>query len=334
MGTRGLRRCQLGLEVTEGTPVAATAIYRSPAEMPEDRRVVTQVNEEVGYLPGTDRTYTPSIEGALTFPSHEATFEQAPYVMAASIKDVVTGATDGAGTDKIYAYPFPTTALNAIKTYTLEAGDDQQAQEMEGSWVESWELSGVGGAAWMLTALWRGRQWTNTTFTGALAIPAVDTLLFGKTKLYLDAIGGTIGTTLQTGTFLGASIRFTSGWEFKPSGEGNLYPTIRYFNASKYMLEVDVTFEHDTAGVARVTDYRAETARLVRIQCDGPAVGTPGTTYSTKAMRFDCAAKVASLGYDEQNGNDILKITMRSRYNTTAAIHATISLVNELASLT
>lgn len=326
MGTKGLRQLQLGQEGTEGTAVAASARWRGMVDGLEDNQNVVAVEEEVGYLSGTDRTYIDRLSGTLNMPATPLTFQQVQYLLAASVSDVTTSTPDS-GTGDVYAYSCPTTSIPSIQTFTLEAGDDQQAEEMNGAFVESFELSGKGGEAWMMSAVWRGRTVTNTTFTGSIALPTVTTALFGKTSLYIDAIGGTIGTTQVTGSFLGATIRYNSGWKFKYSGDGYLYPTIRYFDKSAYLLELVATFEHDSAGVARKTDWRAETPRLVRIQSLGAALGTGGT-YTYETFRFDCAAKVMSVpAFGDQEGNDILEVTMRSRYNSTAATHASFTVV-------
>lgn len=333
MGTKALRHIQLGAETVEGTAVAATTIWHGPGTM-EDLSEVVFVNEDVGYVSKSDAAYSPKKGARFTFEETGCTFEQLPYLLAASVESVVTGAADGAGTSKIYQYDFNTTSVQAIKTYTLEGGDDAESEEAEGAFVESFVINGRGGDTWMMSANWLGRQVTTSTKTGALSIPVVEYAIFGKTKLYLDAIGGTIGTTQLTGTFLGFELRVTTGHAFKYSGDGNLYPTIRYFNGDSYSVELDITFEHDATGVARKVDWRALTPRLLRIQCEGAAVGTPGTTYTYKTIRIDCAAKVEKVDpIGNQEGNDILVVKYRSRYNPTAAKHMQIIVVNELVSL-
>jgi len=333
MGNKGLRRIQLGREVTEGTSVAATALWRGLGVL-EDRREVVWVDEDVGYVSGLDRTYTPKHLSALAMESVPATFEQLPYIPSASIENIVTGAADGVGSGKIYQYDFNTTSVQAIQPYTLEGGDDQEAEEMEGSFVESFELGGAGGEAVMMSALWMGRRVVLAAFTAQPATPTVEDILFGNTKLYIDAIGGTIGTTQIVGSFLSWSLRVNSGFKFKYSGDGNLFPSIRYLDKAAYLVEFDALFEHDASGVARKVDWRAETARLVRVQNEGSTLATPGTLYSKKTMRFDCAAKVSVVGaLSEQEGNDTLLVTFRSRYNVTAARHAQLTVVNEVASL-
>jgi len=152
-------------EANAGTAVASTTIWRGLGVL-DDKREIKFPDENVGIIGGTDRSYVSQLAGAISFESVEATFEQLPHILEAGVKLVGTGVADGAGSGKIYAYPFPTTALNTIKTYTIEGGDNQQAEEMEYAFVDSFKLSGNPGEALMMDAQWIGRQVTNTTFTG------------------------------------------------------------------------------------------------------------------------------------------------------------------------
>ena len=330
-GIKALRKIQLGLEATPGTSVPATALWRGAGTI-EDRREVTFVDEDLGYISGVDRTYVGKLLAALSMDDVPATFEQLPYLLAAGVKDVVTGVADGVGSGKIYAYTFPTTAKNSIKSYTIEGGDDQEAERMEYAFVESFKLSGKGGEALMMSANWLARQVALNAFTGSIAVPTVEDVLFGKGKLYIDAASGTIGTTLVSNTFLGLEFSCTTGWAPVFTADGNLY-----FSFSKLTtpeVTFDITFEHDAGGAARKVDWRAETARLVRVQFEGSALTTAGTLYSKKTLRLDVAAKVEKVSkLGEQDGNDILTASFRARYNATAAKFAEIVIVNELSSL-
>jgi len=330
-GIRSLRKIQLGLESAPGTAVAATTIWRGIGTL-EDKRKVIFPDEDIGVVGGVDRVYTPSVQGGLEMEAVPATFEQLPYILAAGVKDVVTGAADGSGTDKIYTYTFPTTTLNSIKTYTIEGGDNQAAEKMEYSFVESFNLSGKAGEAVMMSASWTGRQVSSTTFTAALAVPTVEDILFSKGKLYIDAIGETIGTTLQSSTFLGMNFTVKTGWIPVFTGDGNLYFTFHKMTAPEITCEI--TFEHDAVGVARKTDWGTNTARLIRMQFEGSSVATGGTQFQKKTLRIDMASKIEKVGkLDEQDGNDILKVTFRPRYNSTAAKYCEITVVNELTTL-
>ena len=183
-GLKALRRIQLGQESVDGTPVVATAIWRGLGTIQDTREVVFP-EEDVGFVSPIDRSYTPKLEGALAMDPIEATFEQLPYILTAGVKDITTGLADGPGTDLIYAYTFSTTAKNTIQIFTLEGGDDTQAEEFNYCFVTDFKLEGEAFAAWMMSANWVGREVTPTTFTGSISIPTVEEILFSKTKLYI-----------------------------------------------------------------------------------------------------------------------------------------------------
>ncbi len=330
-GIKALRYIQLGVETTPGTAVAATTLWRGTGTI-DDQREVKFSEEDVGYVSGLDRTYVPKVLAALSLDDVEATFEQLPYILAAGVKNVVSGAVDGTGSDKVYAYPFPTTAVNSIRTYTLEGGDDQQEEEMEYSFVEAFKLSGKPGEAVMMQADWLGRQVTASTKTAALALPTVEEILFSKGKLYIDAVGGMIGTTQKSNTFLGMDLSVKTGWIPVFTADGNLY--FSFHKCTMPEVTLDITFEHDGTATAEKANWRNQTARQIRLDFDGSAVATPGTDFSTKKLRIDLAGKWEKFEkLDENDGNDIVKGTFRVRYNATAALFAEIKVVNELASL-
>jgi len=336
-GIKALRKVQLGRESTAGTAVAATTIWRGPAETPDDQRVVVFPDENVGYVGGTDRNYQPQLLGAIAFPETPATYEQVPHILEAGIK-TVTPTQDGTGSDYIYAYTLPTTSANTLKPYTIEGGDNQQAYEIEYGFVTDFILAGSGGGelnAVTMAANWLGRQTTSTSFTGSLSAPTVEEILFGKGKLYIDAVGGTIGTTQKASTFLGFDLSVKTGWVARFTGDGNLYFTRAAFvGGSELEIMCNITFEYDSNATAEVSNYESGTSRLIRLAFTGEAVATPGTTYSTKTMYIDMAGawdNFEKIG--EDNGNDVVTGAFRARYNSTAAFFAEITVVNELTSL-
>ncbi len=329
-GVRALRKIQLGVESAKGTAVAATALWRGQGVI-EDQTEVMFPEEDIGYLSGIDRSYIPRNMAAITFEQTPATFEQLGYILDAGVK-TVSGVQDGAGTDYIYTYTFPTTAANSIKTYTIEGGDDQQAEEMEYAFVKSFTLAGAAGEAWTVTADWLGRQVSTTSFTGSISVPTVEEILFQKGKLYIDAIGGTIGSTQKSNTLLKAELAVTTGWQEYFTADGNLYFTAH--KSTKPEVVLTLTFEHDGTSVAEKANWLAETARLIRILVEGSTVATPGTTYSNKTLIIDLAGKWERFEkLDEQDGNDIVAGRFRSAYDPTSASFAEIAIVNELSAL-
>jgi len=80
-GRVGLGKLQLGRETTPGTSVAATTVWRGAASFIEDQRLVKIVEEMVGILGGTNRSYIPELLAGVKLSETEATFEQFPYLL-------------------------------------------------------------------------------------------------------------------------------------------------------------------------------------------------------------------------------------------------------------
>jgi len=333
-GIEGGRKIQLGAESAPGTPVAATTIWRGKG-VPEDQRMVQFIDEDIGYVSGVDRTITTRLLAKFTFDPTPATFEQ-PYIFAAGIKNVVAGVADGAGSGRKYVYPMPTVApnTNVIKTYTLEGGDNQQCEEMEYAFVESFKLTGKPGEAVLWSAEWTGRQLTPTTWTTGLSLPSVESILFSRGKLFIDDVSGTIGNTQKSGTFLGMELAVKTGWQIVETGDGNLYfYTIKHTREDMEVV-LNLTFEHDGTATAEKANWRSETARLIRLQWEGSSLATPGTNFSKKTARIDLCGKwekFEKLG--SQKGNDVIAGVFRARFNSTANLFAEFTWVNELTSL-
>lgn len=329
-GIKALRKLQFGREGTAGTAVAASTIWRGLGTL-EDQREVVFNDEDVGIVPGTDRTHIPKLFAQLELEDTALTFEQGPHLCEMGIK-AATATADGLGSGYIYEYPFGVTSVNTLKHYTIEGGDNQQAEEMEFCYASEISLTGKAGEALMIAATIGGRQVTNTTFTADLSLPAVEDVLFSKGKLYIDAASDTIGTTQKTQTLLSMDSKISTGIMPVWTADGQLYFT--FVKGVRPEIVTELVFEHDATSVALKTDFRDQTARLIRLEWLGSALADAGTAHTYKTFRFDQAAKiekVAKIG--DQDGNDVISMTFRARYNSTAALFAQLLFVNELSAL-
>lgn len=330
-GIKALRKIQMGREAVAGTAVVATTIWRGMGTL-EDQRETVFPPEDIGYLSGVNRSYQPKLGAALSMDSIEATYEQICHVLEAGIKLVQTGAADGAGSGKIYAYPLPVTQANTTRTYTIEGGDNIAAEEMEYSFVSEFGLDGEAGKAVMLSATWYGRQISTSAFTASVALPTVEEMLFSKCVLYADSVSGTIGATTQSNTLLKASIKVVTGLIPVYTAGGQLYYS--FVKQTEPEVTLSITYEHDSLSIAEKAFYVAGTARKLRLKILGSTLTTAGTAYSTKALVVDLAGKWENFSkIDEQDGNDILTGTFRARYDSTAALFASLTVVNVLTSL-
>lgn len=332
-GIKAFRKIQMGREVSAGTAVAATAVWRGTGT-PEDSRELTWVPEDIGIAVPADRGYFGSLGALFPFDETPATFEQLIHIGEAGIKTIGTGAADGAGSGKIYNFSTPTTTANTIKTYTLEGGDDAGAEEMEYCFVQDFTLKGEPGQALMLQANWLGRQLAPTTFTGALTAPTVEDILFSKGKLYIEAIGGTYGATQKSNTLIGMNLNWKTGWVPSDPGDGNLYFMFHKYTPTNFLAELGITFEHETTSIAEKVNWRAQTPRKIQLKFEGTALTSAGTAYTYKTLLINLAGKWRKFDkIDERNGNDIINATFEARYNATAASAGGIIVVNEVATV-
>ena len=328
-GIRQLSKIQMGDESVAGTAVAASAIWRGTGTG-RDVAPIVHVEENVGILMGTNRTMRPQLGAEITFDATPATYEQLPYILEAGI-ETETPTQDGAGSDYIYVYNFPTTAQRTVRTYTLEYHDNEQAYEAEYCFVRDFAITGRPQDAVMMSANWFGRQEATSTFTGAISLPAVEEILFGNCKLYIDGVGTFPATTQKTDTFKGFDLNVTTGHVANFTGDGNLYFT----SLKQVMPEVTlaVRLESDSISHAEIALLKSETPQSFRIQAQGSAVGTPGTTYSNKEFHIEVLGNYVEVNHEEEDGNNIVVLTIVARYDGTAASSGLLRVVNELSAL-
>ena len=330
-GSRALRKLQFGKETTAGTAVAPTTIFRGWGVIKDNREVIFP-EEDVGILGGTDRSYIARQWSELALPSVEATFEQLPYVFEAGVKSVAAGVVDTGGSGYVYSYAASTTAQNTTKTYTFEGGDDQQAEIFDYGFVKHFNLSGSGQGALMMSSDWTGQASSNTSFTAALSIPAVDEIIVNNASLYIDDSGGTIGSTAVSNTLFSIDLDWTTGLQEFWAVDGSLDFSLTKFTRDDIVLAM--TYEHNTTSVLEKAKYRAGSTRLVRLLFNGPQLTTTGT-FTYKTLRVDLAGVYEDWSVlEDQDGNDVVTATLRVRYSSADALKANIVVVNELSALT
>ena len=329
-GIVSLRKTQFGPESTAGTAVAATSVQRLLSNGAKDDSTVEFINEHIGYLGQVNRTAMPKLAASIAFDDSPLTFEQAMYPFSAGIQ-TVAASSDGAGSGKVWEYSFPTTAVNTIKTYTIEHGDNIQAREMQYSFCESFAISFNAGEVVNISSNWIGRQWTNASFTAALSAPTVEEILTSKGKLYIDAATATIGTTQVTNTLLSGTLNVVTGWKAVWTADGNLYFSFAKNTAPEITL--DLTYEHNSAAETEYAAFVARTPRNIQLKFEGAALTSAGT-YSVKTFIVNlCGTYETWDSFGDTDGNNTVSCTFRAAYDATATRFAQIIVVNEVASI-
>jgi hypothetical protein len=218
-------------------------------------------------------------------------------------------------------------ASKAINTYTWETGNALvgDANEMEYAFVESFTLTGAINEAWLCEPVWRGRQKSTTTLTAALTLDTVEEAKFANATLYIDATGGTVGTTAVSGVMVGATINVERTGVvpvWAPSGA-------LYFSQHKFIRPIitgSFTFEleSDTGLVAAERAFWvAGTGRLIRVK-------TTGT--SSKYWQFDAHINWTSFGtYTDMDGDTVVTAEWEAIYSATDTLLAEFEVGNAIA---
>jgi hypothetical protein len=331
VGIVGLRQLQIGKETTLGTAVACTTFLRMEGSI-KDESKPEYPKEDLGYIRGVGRSFVAKEDGTIEIKGTPCTFEQLPYFGNMTLSGV-TGVQDGAGTGYVYTQPFPTNSILTPYTYTIRHGDNQQAELVTAVFCEELTIKGEAEKPWTIDAKLRGWPRGTTTFTGSLTIPTVEEVIFGLSGLYIDAPGGTIGTTQITDGFRGFELKISK--VFQPRWQGNLankYYTRLVMN-SEPEITLKIKLDHDSSAVAERAARRALTHRLVRIKAEGSTLGTAGT-YTKKTILLDCVGSyMEPEPYDDDDGVTSLEFSMGTHYNATAALGGRIVTVRESSTL-
>lgn len=325
-GIKQLRQIQLGKETTAGTATTATTRWRGLGAF-SGGEIVTFPEEYIGVIGGGDRSYIAKIEAGMTMDDTDATFEQLPHLLIASIAATTAGVQNGTGSGYVYTYNIPHSTAPTIKTYTIRAGDDNQAEVMPYSFVQSLKLSGNAGEAVMMGAEWVGRAITTSTFSTGVSVPDVETILASGGYMYLDTVGATYGggglllddSTTGYSHLLAFEVNLDSLIMPKYTFKGAAGKQFDFHYAGNREITGSLTFEHNTMATQEKQAWRDNTPRLLRLQFQGSALTTVGGgTYTHKTLILDLPIKYESFdALDDLDGNSIIKANFVSRYNAT-----------------
>jgi hypothetical protein len=321
--------CQIGKETTPGTSVACTTIWRGPFGGFDDDRTSETIEEDTGTYADTGRTVDTMYGIKIPVPQGTLHYEQLLYLAEGTIaKSVVP-----TGTPPTYVRTYNVAVGDtapSLQAYTFRVGNKLVSADMALlSYVlcEEWEISGNQGELWKCSSNWMAPRKQSGSFTAALAIPAWEPMNFSNSKLYIDAVGGTIGTTQKLGVLMGFSMKYTTGVEWVPAGDGTLYAIAH--KVGKPAITFTLTLEVEDGGVvaAERAIYESKAFRLIRIQCPG---------LSPRDMALDIYGQYTKVGpYTKLNQNNTT-VTFEGKavYEPTAAKTMALAVTTNLATIT
>jgi hypothetical protein len=169
-------------------------------------------------------------------------------------------------------------------------------------------------------------------FTPSIAMPVVERIIFTKSKLFLDAAGGTMGLTNIANTLKAMKCTIKTGANEVGGGNGDL--NYAFVNIANPEVTVDVEFWTNSTMVIEKHNWRNSVARLLRLQVLGSALTTAGTAYGYRTLNMDLPGKWTKFStLQDANGNNYVTGSFNSRYNPSSTIGPSFTVVNQLASL-
>ena len=323
---------QYGVESVYGTEVPATALMMGvdPLASKFSPRV-TKARRR--YALGN---YSPIHRSVVTFRSgqldimQDFNFDDCLAVWSSSIKGAVT--PTGAGDDKTWTYPAPTSAANAIDSRTIEATDGNDVFTFLGCICTSWTLSGSNAedSLVQLKSAWDVKDWNTNALTAALTARTVKVLPGLMMDLYANDAGGTIGSTAKTGCLIDWAVT----WEYAYPKRRAAGALTAYAVGKKVpSLKVDLTLENNAAGKGEKDALLANTGRLLRLIGLGDTIGAGPATYK---LQIDAAGDYTNdpALWDNDEDDTTIKLTLEPKVDSGAfANYFQLVTVNELAAV-
>ncbi len=334
-GVRALRKIQLGVETTRGTPVAATArligdvTFRDASEKvtPERDYGLRSRSAELGQIV---RQLT---EMEL---DTELSFEQILYPLLAGVAGGVTGAeVTPTEADYLYTFTPSQTADPAPKAYTLEYVEndgtaDVLALEAAYALCKSLKLSGSQGGEFAgMSCSWFARGPSSTTPTASLAIPSRTLIPASKWQVYMD-------TTFAGLTSAGALDAIVSAfdWEletgiapkFRVDADSVDFAAYQFGKrAAKLSLTLDLSAASETE---RASYFRTAALRFIRLRVEGSQIGAGENHRINIDGAYELVGPVEAGAEDE--GQSQVTLEYQSMYDPTATKDIEIEVVNTL----
>lgn len=327
-----LRLLQLGAEGTKGTAVPATfKLVGESVYIPEIDREFEEFPRGVR-APVTGGGF--AIRKGSTFQfSGNLTYEEVLAFLESGLK---AGSLAGAGP---YTYTYtPTITANAatsMKTYTIEYVIDDGStkhyqRESAFAVTRSFTIDLAFNQPAKITAEMFARAEQTSTVTAAL------TPITGRTqipsnlfKVFIDASGGTIGTTQKSTLIRSATLNVTTGFEPDYTLDG--LADLDFTQVDSRMLDatLDLTMEHNADAATEIGRWRSGSVFLVRLKADnGAAAG------ANKAITFDGAYKyMEPPAFSQENGIEIVTMKLGLEYDATYGKAFEAIVINGLAAL-
>lgn len=318
MAVFALRRVQWGKESTWGTGVAATAIVEEVTEASASFEDEVDQGDTLGNI-GPASEVVQVQTGASFSLTQRANYEQLPYWF-----DALFGVATPSGTAAPYTYSYtgPTTAVpTSPRITTFEWGSGSNIYDVTGALLSDVTISIDGYRPWTIQGNWIAKGVAAGTFA---SLSNASTTLVQGANLYIDAYGGTFGSTAVTGNLISASINITTGRHLKYFAD-SVAP--QNWGEGAFMATISGVAEFDATWAGYLTaSLSGVVSKSIRIK------QTSGTNVAQIDMSGFWSGAKEILSSD-RDGNITIPFAFTARYDVTNAMWIAAEVQNTESSM-
>ena len=321
---------QMGLEATAGTLVPATFKHKGNASLKIDDVIATpEFDYATGIIGGNvEGAHIAETGSTLTWEDADFTAEDMIWLGNMGIKSVVGAASS-------FAFTFPTTSANSIKTFTHELSTATQEYEFGYGFCESFNIHGdvaADGGRIMYSAVHKGRNSAASTLTASLGFLAnYHPLNINYATVHFDTIGTAAGTAAATAAYLRAfSLEVKTGWTVPAAryADGRSAKDFSVATFTDYEITGTMRVKFGSQAVTHVASARAGTPAAMAIKCSGA---------SSRVVQFDLPfvfTDTPSIGSGNEDGLHTVEFPFRVGYSRTTTAQGPAITVTATASTT
>jgi hypothetical protein len=315
-----LDQVQLGQEVTWGTSVVAT----SKLGLITDHTLEPEVSVET--LKDLRGSLAPGYVAVLN--SHKAaasmsgtaSYDDLPYIL----DSLLMVSTPGAATTYTRDYTGQLTAAPTRRKYTVQHGQSGKVQKMLGGVFSEFNLKVETNKPWTYSSKMIGKSVLDGALA-ALSDRSQTPIHANETVFYLDAVGGTIGSTAVTSLWYSYDLTIKNGVGLV-SAIGALTPSAYVDGMAEANLKVKCDVDATTAGYLTSVLGTSLLQKQIRMKA---------TTGATQIAQFDFAGTFSSSPKinTDADGVTTFEFEIDAIYNTALGNWMKASVTNSIATM-
>ena len=318
--------CQIGVEVTPGTGVAANKLLRSISIDPGVQSDVSLFRATGNKFPSVGSLNKEWIQAKL---SGALTYTEIIYVLS-SIMSYAAPVQQGATTAYKWTHTIDTDGPDTVKTFTVEQGSSVRAHKFDYGLVTALELmfsrSGIEVGGQMI-----GQTFTDGgAMTGGPSEIALVPVMPPQVNIQLatTAAGLAAATPLNRVISAGWSLsdRFGPLWALLRSAGYSFPATVE----TEPKQQIKLTVQADSEGMAFLTDLRDQDTGFIRIDAVGATIDAP----YTYQFILDMAYKVGGLSeFKDEDGVFAVEWTLDAVHDATWGKSCQVEVTNAITAL-